>query len=594
MATALSLSHQTISNFPRSNYDNVERPQLPVTSQGYFHPLSQTSQHIPPSSSQCLFNEKSKGRTVRRSLSNSSLIFPVPSEGTTSACRQVELRKPSDASLQFYGEGSDISGNSLLPFERRSSTNQTTQQYARPNNVTPLFSALNVPQPQLNSPASDERESFSNQHINIGRNNQPSCVSAQGQSLSSSEESFTPSSAKSLAYIKAQKILQSQLLDKQNHLQQIIVNQKAQLNRIQEQIIVNAQAQFSLHDIGDLESSKQLQQRIHSLETERQKHEEKHKELQILFQQKFQEVSPLDQYDTNEALEDTSKHIPASDVDLSRTSRDVQKCDNFLVQTFPNASTAPKTFEYKRYPSQQSSSSAQDIEDDLFSGVVATEKAKQHFTHFYSPIMQTFNSSYKIAASQETMNHTKVIDSQNIGTFSTVNPTNNHGKDYFSQFSTSELESFLSSSTYPAKSLAQNADRSESNAVNEKSSTTPSTYDSLLLQQKRLLEMQEEQRRQLLKRQQEQFLRLKLQQQQQQQMLVDLQHSDKDEINDPQPSSQNISEGGIAADDSSCVITNELNEDDLNVLNMLLAEEAGTEMWTEESIFQKGPSSSSS
>lgn len=48
------------------------------------------------------------------------------------------------------------------------------------------------------------------------------------------------------------------------------------------------------------------------------------------------------------------------------------------------------------------------------------------------------------------------------------------------------------------------------------------------------------------------------------------------------------------ADDSSCVITNELNEDDLNVLNMLLAEEAGTEMWTEESIFQKAPSSSSS
>lgn len=46
-----------------------------------------------------------------------------------------------------------------------------------------------------------------------------------------------------------------------------------------------------------------------------------------------------------------------------------------------------------------------------------------------------------------------------------------------------------------------------------------------------------------MKRQQEQFLRLKLQQQQQQQMLVDLQHSDKDEINDPQPSSQNISEG---------------------------------------------------
>ncbi|XP_028397626.1 neuronal PAS domain-containing protein 2-like [Dendronephthya gigantea] len=89
--------------------------------------------------------------------------------------------------------------------------------------------------------------------------------------------------AKSFTYTQAQRILHNQLLEKQDHLHDTILKQKEQLARIQEQIILNAQAQFSLHEIGGLESTKEFQQQINNLEVEREQHKVRQKELKTVF-----------------------------------------------------------------------------------------------------------------------------------------------------------------------------------------------------------------------------------------------------------------------------------------------------------------------
>jgi hypothetical protein len=44
--------------------------------------------------------------------------------------------------------------------------------------------------------------------------------------------------------------------------------------------------------------------------------------------------------------------------------------------------------------------------------------------------------------------------------------------------------------------------------------------------------------------------------------------------------------GGVISEDSSSELFHELSNEDINVVNMLLAEEVGTELWTNE-LFDK-------
>ncbi len=332
-------------------------------------------------------------------------------------------------------------------------------------------------------------------------------------------------SAKTSTYVNAQRILQNQLLEKQNHLQNAIQNQKAQLTRIQEQIILNAQVQFSLHDIGDLESTKQLQQQVYNLEFERKQHETRQRELRSVFLQKLNALpahkndgdvqtsgmsgSPI-AYSQNVKFQ--SFQHSANTANSSGTSQDLlQNSNNYSGLNSSTSSEAfldvsqnisPKTrvespsgsceFVSKRSPQDaRQTCSSQGFEENLFGGVRGTSPRRQSPGHYYTHVVEPVNPHHETSSvpSQLKNNDMPFSDRQNstVNTRESVGSSSNQAKDYFSKFSTSELETFLSSSTFPSSTST----RSDTSDDVGKEVTTTSTYDSLLLQQKRLLEMQE-------------------------------------------------------------------------------------------------------
>lgn len=113
----------------------------------------------------------------------------------------------------------------------------------------------------------------------------------------------------------AQKILQEQLVEKQNYLQTVIQNQKKQLTQIQRQICLNAQAQFSLHEVKDLEMSKQLQRQAQILELERKQQEARQRELKSLVVQK---INPTTAHTSDTKI--IQDYCQSSDLSLSRAS----------------------------------------------------------------------------------------------------------------------------------------------------------------------------------------------------------------------------------------------------------------------------------
>lgn len=302
-------------------------------------------------------------------------------------------------------------------------------------------------------------------------------------------------------YAKAQKILHSQLLEKQNHLQTVIQYQKAQLNRIQEQIILNAQAQFSLHDVGNLESTKELQQQVYDLETERRQHETRQKELRSMFEQKF---NGLPSY-RNEG--EVHSSVTSQQVSSPRigTSHSIGNNENYpernpstLCETNINVSRSiaqkPRSggllsgsYEFANQNALPRSSS-QGFREDSFDNVQTSENGKSY--SLYTPVLQSYKT---FPVSSQKNNDLSFSEHQNIPSNtrgSCAGLSSNQTKDYFSKFSSNELEVFLSSSCSFPSAASTSSDRT-SDDVSKDEVAAPSTYDSLLRQQKRLLEMQE-------------------------------------------------------------------------------------------------------
>ena len=284
-------------------------------------------------------------------------------------------------------------------------------------------------------------------------------------------------------------MIQNQLFEKQKHLQNDIQDQKALLSRIQEQIIHNAQS--SVHEIGDLESTKQFQQQVYDLDVERKRQETRQQELISVFQQKLNSL-PAHKSDGevhNSGM--SSSHIAyshnvilrpfqhvANTAHSSGASQDLENNNNYPglnVNDSPNIPQKPRgecpsgSYEFvnRRSPqSAQQTSTSQGFEEDLFSGVLTSDRGQSSGNYY-------------------------TLYTQSIDPHSSTSSTSNQVKDYFSKFSASELETFLSTSSVSSSTSSEN-DASENVVNNVKQEiTTPSTYDSLLLQQKRLLEMQE-------------------------------------------------------------------------------------------------------
>lgn len=336
-----------------------------------------------------------------------------------------------------------------------------------------------------------------------------------------------PTKTVSSTYVQARIILQNQLLEKQNHLQKVIQNQKAQLIRIQEQIILNAQAQFSINDIGDLESTKQLQQHVYDLEGELKRQETRQKDLKAIFVQKV--GRGLAHEDDREMH---SGGISCSNLDGVRfscagvssvTSQVPDQSDNSypgLSERTVNVSVniPPKVHEIQCGSADIANKSKLSPEDnpqtglnqefaedeDLFSGVLPHDKGKLPLSAHYSPVMtpQSIIPHYKISSNivlsqpnndELSLNQHRRNSLVNASTRENFGSSSNQTKDYFSKFTASELETFLSSSSFPSTgtSSTSNDSSSSDDNVGKEEITSPSTYDSLLLQQKRLLEMQE-------------------------------------------------------------------------------------------------------
>ena len=283
--------------------------------------------------------------------------------------------------------------------------------------------------------------------------------------------------SKSSVYAKAQRILHSQLLDKQKQLQAVILCQKAQLTRIQEQIILNAQAQFSLQDVGNLESTKQLQQQVYDLETERKQHEARQKELRSMFQQK---LNRLPAYKNNE------RHISSPESD---TAHDIKNKENYLAR---NSSTLPETninvprntAQKSRFESRESCSQDQHAQPPSSSSLFGENSGDQTYAKgkCYGHCTSTSSVSSQQKNNNLSFSERRTIPANTSGGCAVL--SGNQANDYFSKFSSNELEVFLSST-------ASSSSDHRSDDVGKDEVTEPSTYDSLLRQQKRLLEMQE-------------------------------------------------------------------------------------------------------
>ena len=306
---------------------------------------------------------------------------------------------------------------------------------------------------------------------------------------------------KSTVHAKAQKILHSQLLEKQNHLQTVIQYQKVQLTRIQEQIILNAQAQFSLHDVGNLESTKELQQQVYDLETERRQHETRQRELRSMFQQKLDGL-PAYKNDGEIHSSVTIQQVSSPGIGIFHN---IGNKENYPERNSPtlseaninvSRSTAQKSrreglvngsYEFANQDALPTSSS-QGFGEDSFDNDQTCVKGKSY--GHYTPVLQSYKTS---PVSSQKNNDLSFSEHPNIPSNTTggcAGLSGNQTKDYFSKFSSNELEVFLSSScSFP--STASTSSDCTSDDVGKDDVTAPSTYDSLLRQQKRLLEMQE-------------------------------------------------------------------------------------------------------
>ena len=329
---------------------------------------------------------------------------------------------------------------------------------------------------------------------------------------------------KSSTHLRAQIILQNQLLEKQNHLQNVILEQKAQLSRIQEQIILNAQAQFSLHEVGSLESTKALQQQVYDLEIERKQHETRQKALRSVFLQKLngltarnndgevQNSSPIAysqnvfQHSTNTANSSNNFENSGSNPGFAPTSKVCANASRNDLKTRVESPGGSGEFADKHFPQgARQTNLRRGLEEDLFSGVLAPEtrqSSDQCYTHTpQTPPPPPVSPHFKTSTFplQPTNNDTTFSGRQNsssctLQTGECASSSNNPGNDYFSKFTASELETFLSSSSIPSSSSFRSSTSTQSGTPDDgakEEEKAPSTYDSLLLQQKRLLEMQE-------------------------------------------------------------------------------------------------------
>ena len=303
-------------------------------------------------------------------------------------------------------------------------------------------------------------------------------------------------SAKTPVYAKAQRILQNQLLEKQSQLQGLIQKQKQQLASIQQQIIVNAQAQVSLQEIEDLEHTKQLEQQVYDLEAERKEHETRQAELNALFQQR---VSGVPAHINNVPASDNANVTVSSGVPQNINNSNPNSGLHYLISSEINlnlsmgipSKTRVKSPEgscefVNRNPPQvtRQANSNQVLKEYGLLGhgkeqpsshMLSMQPSIQH--HKTSPVSTQVNNSHLTLDEHEK----SIIDTREQS-----GSSGNQAKDYFSKFSTSELETFLSSSL-PTSSAPDDM----SADVGKGEIVAPSTYDSLLLQQKRLLEMQE-------------------------------------------------------------------------------------------------------
>ncbi|CAB3998685.1 Hypothetical predicted protein [Paramuricea clavata] len=604
------MSRQSNTTYPQSPHDYpVRSPQTPTTpTERYLQPsvsprpMPHDTINHPRSPESNLLRSPVLPPPVRHNvLGDQSTPSPVVSNNMTHFPVQSDQQR------------------SRLPAETLGRNDGSSEQFGKNRGVRPqsweMFSSSCIPQHggglfNTNRTQSITCERQTSEQRDLGGREHQAYQPTQEQTLTTRPQDSTVSSmlpAKSSSYVKAQRMIQNQLFEKQNHLQNVIQDQKALLSRIQEQIIHNAQS--SVHEIGDLESTKQFQQQVYDLEVERKRQETRQQELRSVFQEKLNSLpahksdgevhnsgmsSSHMAYSHNVRLR-PFQHV-ANTAHSSGASQDLENNNSYPGLNANDSPNIPQkargecpsgSYEFVNGRSPQrvrQTSTSQGFEEDLFSGVLTSDRG-QSSGNYYTLLVQSIDphSSTSSIPSQPKSNDVSFNERQGstVNTREGCGSSSNQVKDYFSKFSASELETFLSSSSVSSSTSSEN---DASDNVVKQEITAPSTYDSLLLQQKRLLEMQEEQRRQLVRRQQEQLLRLQQQQQQQQRrMFNELQHTSE---NTPQEQEQLLPEGGVISEDSSSELFHELSNEDINVVNMLLAEEVGTELWTNE-LFDK-------
>ena len=271
------------------------------------------------------------------------------------------------------------------------------------------------------------------------------------------------------------------------------MKQKAQLTNIQEQIILNAQAQFSLHEIGGLESTKEFQQQVNDLEVERKQHKARQKELKTVFLQKLDVLSSHrhDEQVYSSKITNLQRERSSPSRKVANVSADSGNGSK-TVTPFDATGTVSLNIPQKLLSKSPGDENKREgFEGDIFGDVLQPFRG-QSSGHCYTPVVRSMNphnkTSPSFVPSQTRTNELSINEDTSLNRGESSKPSSNQAKDYFSKFSSSELETFLSTSSFP---LAQSDKNAPDDNAHKEETESPSTLDSLLLQQKRLLELQE-------------------------------------------------------------------------------------------------------
>lgn len=293
-------------------------------------------------------------------------------------------------------------------------------------------------------------------------------------------------------------------MQKQNHLQSVMQNQKKQLFQIQQKI--------SLHKVNEFETSKQLQRQVQILEQEsRKQHEERQKELKSSVIQKGTKVNTSE----TTATQDVSQCSQYSGI--GPNSQDPR-----ILATEPHSITCDEQITPQKYASThwqqrpelshvlvsssetvesfQTVSTAVDLDTPVRTQqmyTVPTPRDAIRSSPSSEQLLQT--SPADNAPKQPSFKDLSPTTISSMPTMTTAvntstRATTSESEDYFSKFSPSELETFLSISSLPSATSLGSGECStiENTEKSEKSEeSTHSNYDSLLQQQKLLLQMQE-------------------------------------------------------------------------------------------------------